>query len=167
VEHGFFPNPLPYESFGQYSAKAGAKLQDPEMSEFGALRELLSRQLIKLFRTRAEAYFAGKYMHEEYDKDGLWRYWTAVIGHGVVQYSTEDDAYVAEKSSIDGLLGNAFLRRLHTRAQWQQAKQAWTAPRDQLTVHFNHKRQGAVGSHTVRVEFIHCTHSCGPCCTSD
>jgi len=126
VEHGFFPNPLPYESFGQYSAKAGAKLQDPEMSEFGALRELLSRQLIKLFRTRAEAYFAGKYMHEEYDKDGLWRYWTAVIGHGVVQYSTEDDAYVAEKSSIDGVVG----QRLPAKAAHEGAVAASKAGMD-------------------------------------
>lgn len=136
---GFVPNPLPYESFGQYDAKAGAKLQDPEMSELDALKELVSRPLIKLLRARALAYFTANDISAEYDKDGLWRYWAAVIGHGIVQYSTEDDAYVAEKSSIDGLLGNAFLRKLHTRLQWQHAKQAWTAPRNDFTVHFNHK----------------------------
>jgi hypothetical protein len=62
-----------------------------------------------------------------------------VLAHGIVQYSAEDDAYVAEKSSIEGLLGNALLRKLHTRAQWQDAKQAWTAPRDELTAQFNRK----------------------------
>ena len=84
------------------------------MTEFEALQQLLPKQLIKLFRARAEAYFADKGMHEEYDKDGLWRYWAAVIAHGIVQYSTERDAYVVEKSSIDGLLGNGLLRKLHT-----------------------------------------------------
>lgn len=106
------------------------------MSEFEALLQLLPRQLIKLFRARAEAYFVEKDIHEEYDRDGLWRYWAAVIAHGIVQYCTEDDAYVAEKSSIDGLSGNTLL---HTRPQWQHAKQAWTAPRDDLTAHINRK----------------------------
>ena len=77
---------------------------------------------MKLFRARAEAYFTVKNVSTEYDKDGLWRYWAAVIGHGIVQYSTERDAYTAEKSSIDGLLGNGFLRKLHTRPQWQACK---------------------------------------------
>ena len=65
--------------------------------------------------------------------------WAAVIAHGIVQYSTEKDAYVANKSSIDGLLGNTFLRKLHIHARWQDAKKAWTAPRDDLTAHFNRK----------------------------
>lgn len=136
---GFIRNPVPYESFGKYSAMPGAKTEDVEMSEFGALQQLVSKRLIKIFQARAEAWFAERNMHEEYDKGGFWRYWTAVIAHGIVQYSTEDDAYVAEKSSIDGLLGNALLRKLHTRPQWQHAKQAWTATRDQLTDHFNDK----------------------------
>ena len=85
---GFQRNPISYESFGQYSAKAGAKLQHPEMSEFEALQQLLPKPLIKLFRARAEAYFAENDIHEEYDGDGLWRYWAAVIAHGIVQYCT-------------------------------------------------------------------------------
>jgi len=141
TELGFLLNPIPYQSFGMYSAKAGAKSRNSEMTELEALKELLPRRLIKLFRARAEAYFAGNDMHEEYDKDGLWRYWSAVIGHGIVQYSTERDAYVADKSSIEGLLGNALLRELHTFAQWQHAKQAWTAPRDDMTAHFNRTAQ--------------------------
>ena len=136
---GFVANPIAYESFGKYTATSGAKLRDPEMSEFEALQQLLPKPLIKLFRARAEAYFAANDIHKEYDKDGLWRYWAAVIAHGIVQYSTERDAYVAEKSSIDGLLGNGLLRKLHTFEQWQNAKQAWTATRDDLTAHFNHK----------------------------
>lgn len=139
VDLGFSSNPIPYESFGQYTAKAGAKLQKPEMTEFEALQELLPRRLIKLFRARAEAYFVDEGLNEEYDKDGFWRYLAAVIAHGIVQYSTERDAYIAEKSSIDGLLGNGLLRKLHTHSQWQHAKQAWTAPRDDLTAHFNRR----------------------------
>ncbi len=136
---GFISNPIPYQSFGKYSAKAGAKTRNSEMTELEALKELLPRRLIKLFRARAEAYFAEKKLIEEYDKDGLWRFWSAVIGHSVVQYSREKDAYVAAKSSFEGLLGNGFLRSLHTFEQWQHAKQAWTAPRDDLTAHFNSK----------------------------
>lgn len=139
VAFGFVRNPITYDSFGKYTAKAGAKKQQPEMSEFEALRELLSTQLIKLLRARAAAYFAEKDAHEEYHPDGMWRYWAAVIAHGVVKYSREKDAYVAEQSSGHGLLGNTFLRELHTLAQWQHAKQAWTAPRDALTAHFNRK----------------------------
>jgi len=141
VELGFVPNPVAYESFGQYSAKAGARLQDPGMSEWDALRALLSQALLKLLRARAEAYFAARGAHDEYDRDGVWRYWTAVIAHGIVQYATEKDAYVADKSSVEGLLGNALLRRLHTFERWQQAKQAWTAPRSEWRVHFNHKAE--------------------------
>ena len=137
MELGFTQNPIPYASVGQYSAKAGAKLQQPDMSEFDALRQLVSKPLLKVFRARAEAYFAANNLHAEYDADGVWRYWAAVIAHGIVQYSTEDDAYVADKSSVDGMLGNGLLRKLHSRAQWQRAKQAWTAPRDALTDHFN------------------------------
>lgn len=139
ADAGFIQNPIPYESFGQYTAKPGAKLQNPEMSEFEALQKLVSKRLMKLFRARAEAYFTDHDIPKEYDADGLWRYWAAVIGHGIVQYATEDDAYITEKSSIDGLLGNALLRKLHTRSQWQHAKQAWTATRDDLTRHFNRK----------------------------
>lgn len=139
TDMGFVRNPTAYESFGQYSARAGAKLQRPEMTEFEALRQLLPKQLLKLLRARARAYFVEKDIGEQYDSDGLWRYWAAVIAHGIVQYSTEDDAYVAEKSSVNGLLSNTLLRKLHTRPQWQQAKQAWTATRDDLTAHFNSK----------------------------
>ena len=137
MELGFTQNPIPYVSMGQYSAMAGAKLQQPDMSEFDALRQLVIKPLLKVFRARAEAYFAANNLHAEYDADGVWRYWAAVIAHGIVQYSTEDDAYIADKSSVDGMLGNGLLRKLHSRAQWQRAKQAWTAPRDALTDHFN------------------------------
>ena len=84
----------------------------------------MSKPSIKLFRARTEAYFAKNNIHKEYNNDGLWKYWAAVITHGVVQYSTEDDAYVTKKSSIDGLLGNLLLRKLHTHSQWKHAKQA-------------------------------------------
>lgn len=137
VELGFTQNPIPYVSMGQYSAKAGAKLQQPDMSEFDALRRLVTKPLLKVLRTRAEAYFAANNLDAEYDADGVWRYWAAVIAHGIVQYSREEDAYVAEKSSVGGMLGNGLLRRLHSRAQWQHAKQAWTAPRDAWTDQFN------------------------------
>jgi hypothetical protein len=71
---GFVLTPLPYQSFGKYTAKAGAKIHNSEMTELEALKELLPRRLIKLFRARAEAYFAENNLLEEYDKDGLWRY---------------------------------------------------------------------------------------------
>lgn len=51
--------------------KPGAKLQNPEMSEFEALRKLVSKRLMKLFRARAEAYFADHDIPKEYDADGL------------------------------------------------------------------------------------------------
>lgn len=97
VELGFTQNPIPYVSMGQYSAKAGAKLQQPDLSEFDALRRLVTKPLLKVFCARAEAYFAANNLDAEYDADGVWRYWAAVIAHGIVQYSREVDAYIAEK----------------------------------------------------------------------
>ena len=70
---GFTQNPIAYESFGKYTAKVGAKRQQPEMTEFEALQELLPRRLIELFQARAKAYFTENDMNEEYHRDGFWR----------------------------------------------------------------------------------------------
>jgi len=134
---GFRLTPVSYKNFDTYNAKPGAKLQKPDMTELEALQSLVPKQLIKVCTSRAEAYFARKEVHERFAKEDFWRYWTAVLAHGVVQYATEDDAYVAAKSSVGGLLGNGLLRRLHTREQWQHAKQAWTCTRDVWTKSFN------------------------------
>ncbi len=50
----------------------------------------------------------------------------SVIGHGIVQYAQEYDAYVSDKKSFHGLLGNSFLRELFTFKQWQEAKKLYT-----------------------------------------
>jgi len=107
--------PVSYENIDKYNAKPGAKLQKPNMTELEALQSLVPKRLIKICTSRAEAYFAQKEVHERFAKEDFWRYWTAVLAHGVVQYATEDDAYVAAKSSIEGLLLEA---RLHARARY-------------------------------------------------
>ncbi len=74
IELGFQRNPIPYETFGQYSAKSGAKLEGPEMTELEALQTLLPKRLIKVFRARAKAYLTGKDRSQEYSKGGFWKY---------------------------------------------------------------------------------------------
>lgn len=75
--------------------------------------------------------------NDQLSRTSFWSYVAAVIGHGVVQYAHERLAYVAEKSSVQGLLGNELLRTFHTFEQWQHAKQLWVLHREILTDHFN------------------------------
>jgi hypothetical protein len=107
------------------------------MTPLGALKCLIDDRVIQHVLNRAKVFNAEHNFDTKYTSSSFWRYFSAVIGHGVVQYSEERDAYVAEKSSISGLLSNDFLRSLHTFNEWQSAKQAFTGNREQLTQFFN------------------------------
>lgn len=137
VELGFKMTPLTYESFGEYSVEPGPKDRDPEMTALGALTLLMTDDLIKHFQKRAAAYARLNNIDMDYSQDGVWRYVAAVLAHGVVQYSTEEDAYRAAKSSLSGLLSNDFLRKLHTHEAWKRAKQAFAGEKEVMTHVFN------------------------------
>jgi hypothetical protein len=134
---GFTRNPISYESKGKFSANSGPKVRDESMTPLGALKCLIDDRVIQHVLNRAKVFNAEHNLDTKYTLSSFWRYFSAVIGHGVVQYSEERDAYVAEKSSISGLLSNNFLRSIHTFNEWQSAKQAFTGDREQLTLFFN------------------------------
>ncbi len=77
-------------------------------------------------------------------KEAFWKYFAAVLGHGLVKYPQERDAYVSEKSNITGLYRNQFLCDLHTFEQWQHAKQIFVLPVGHLTNAFNHRTEALV-----------------------
>lgn len=91
------------------------------------------------FVLQAKAVCAENQWKDDTSPQAFWRYFSAVIGHGIVQFSEEREAYVAEKSSVGGLLGNKFLHDMHTFEEWWHAKQMFWAPLDELTTQFNSK----------------------------
>ena len=84
--------PLTYESFGEYSLEPGPKDRNPEMTALGVLTLLMTDDLSKHFQKRAAAYAHSNNIDIDYSIEGVWRYASAVLAHGVVQYSTEEDA---------------------------------------------------------------------------
>ena len=137
VQLGFQKTPLTYESFGRSSVEPGPKNRYPEMTALGALTLLMTDELIIHFQKRAKAYARANDVNVDCSIEAIWRYVAAVLAHGIVQYSTEEDAYKAAKSSLNGLLSNDFLRQLHTHEAWKRAKQAFTGDKDVMTSVFN------------------------------
>ena len=138
---GFVRNPIAYHSHGKFTAMPGPKEPDPSISPLGALQKLMDKQVVNYFLKRTRAALAGKYKENSIDNCSFWRYFIGVLGHGIVKYAEERDAYVAEKSSIHGLLSNNLLRSLHTFSEWQEAKQLFTGTRNDLTIFFNKASQ--------------------------
>ncbi len=136
VDEGFVSRPLAYDSFGAFTAKSGPKYPDKAQTPLAALR-LITDQVVDFFLRSAAYKLAEKEIDRKLTPSGFWSYVSATIGHGIVQHAHEQDAYVADKSSVSGLLGNDFLRNLHTLEGWKLAKQIWVGTRDQLTEFFN------------------------------
>ncbi len=119
----------------------GPKKQDPNLSPWGALQILLGDTLIGYLCDQAKRVTTANGWNDDTSVDAFWKYWVAVISHGLVQYPEERDAYVAAKSSISGLLSNDFLRTLHHFEGWQHAKQMFVAEKEFLTDSFNGKAE--------------------------
>lgn len=98
---------------------------------------MITDQVVDFFLRSAAHKLAEKDINKKLSSSGFWSYVSATIGHGIVQHAHERDAYVADKSSVSGLLGNDFLRNLHTLEEWQLAKQIWVGTREQLSEFFN------------------------------
>lgn len=136
-EVGFVSRELPYVSHGKFTAIPGPKQKNQSLTPLAALKLFVSTSLVEYLLRRARAFVAEKSLQMEPMVDDFWRYFSAVLGHGIVQYPEEQDAYVGDKRRVAGLLGNELLRRLHSFDEWQRAKQMFTGTRDDLTDHFN------------------------------
>ncbi len=98
---------------------------------------LINSDVQKYFLKQAEKNIAEEELDIKPTLGMFWSYVSAIIGHGIVQYTHERDAYISEKSNISGLLGNDFLRKLHTFKDWQEAKKIWCGSREDLSDLFN------------------------------
>jgi len=137
TDEGFVKRPVGYASYGKFKGSGGPKNLDKNLTPLGALRELLGNQLPQRFSLVAKATAAEKGWTDDTSITAFWKYFAAVIGHGLVQYVEERDAYVAPKSSIAGLYGNEFLSLLHNFHQFQHAKQMFALTVNELETIFN------------------------------
>jgi hypothetical protein len=144
VQAGFVPKPISNPYYGPFTLKPGPKDPNPNISPFEAVHLFIDNGLIKQFQLNALANNSAKQWGEDCSKEAFWKYFAAVLGHGLVEYPQERDAYVAEKSNIAGLYRNQFLCDLHTFEQWQHAKQIFVLPVGHLTNAFNRRTEALV-----------------------
>jgi hypothetical protein len=139
ASQGFTSRPVGYESFGKFSASSGPRDRAQAPTPLAAVRCFLTDDVLALFLSSAKEKNLDGTVINETTLESFWRYFCATIGHGIVNYRQERDAYVHKNSSLSGLLGNDLLRSLHSLEQWKHAKKLWTLPRDTLTECFNKK----------------------------
>lgn len=156
---GFVGKPVTYRSFGKFTANSGPRHPGLATTPLGAFQCMMNSDVIQLFIHTGKSVAAEKGITIESSAHEVYRYVVATIGHGIVQYAHEQDAYVAEKSDVCGLLGNDLLRSLHTEKRWQDAKQAFSVDRDQLTDHFNK----ISGEQWIPSQFVELSYFCFPC----
>jgi len=130
---GFTKNPISYESKGKFTANSEPNVRDKSMTPLGALQQFIDDRVIQHLLNSTKVFNADNNIDIINTSSSFWRYFAAVIGHGVVQYSEERDALVAEKSSVPGLLSNDFLQSLHIFNEWQSGIQAFTGDHEHLT----------------------------------
>ncbi len=94
-------------------------------------------EVLKCFLLHAKKNAVANGMAEIENINGFWKFFAATIGHGIVDYAQEKDAYVGKNSDLSGLLKNSFLQSLHTLEEWRLSKEVWCMPRDELTAFFN------------------------------
>ncbi len=128
TDEGFIKRPV-------VKGSGGPKTLDKNLTPLGALRELLGDQLPQRFSLVAKATAAEKGWRDDTSITAFWKYFTAVVGHGVVHYAEERDAYVP-KSSVAGLYGNSLLSALHDFSQFQNAKQMFALTANELETAF-------------------------------
>jgi len=125
--------------FGKFTQVPGPKNPDVNLSPLQALRLFVNDTLATRFSNSAAKVSSQNQWTDETSVHAFWKYFAAVLGHGIVQYAEERQAYVAEKSSVAGLLSNSFLRDLHTFEEWQHAKQLFAMSHIDLSAHFNQR----------------------------
>lgn len=125
--------------FGKYTKVSGPKNPNAKLSPLQALRLFVNDDLATRFSESAAKVSSENQWSDETSVLAFWKYFAAVLGHGIVQYAEERHAYVAEKSSVAGLLSNSFLRDLHTFEEWQHAKQLFAVSHIDLSSHFNQR----------------------------
>jgi hypothetical protein len=139
VEAGFQARPISNPYYGPFALKPGPKNPSPDHSPLEVLQLYMDDALIKQFIINACKVQTEKKWEDEVSHGAFWRYVTAVLADGVVQYAEEQDAYRSSKANVAGLYGNSLLRNLHTFEQWQHAKQMFYVPLGVLTDAFNRK----------------------------
>ncbi len=137
VALGFTSSPKPYESFGKFTLKSGPCFPEKAQTPLDALRCLVDDAVVSRFLLHAKKNAAANNIEANTEVSHFWRFFAATIGHGIVDYAQEKDGYVGKNSSVCGLLGNEFLKSLHTQEEWISAKTIWNMPRDELTLFFN------------------------------
>ncbi len=141
VQAGFVLKPISNPYYGPFTLKSGPKDPNPNISPFEAIHLFIDDGLIKQFQLNALAINAAKEWNEDCTKEAFWKYFAAVLGHGLVKYPEERDAYTSEKSNVAGLYRNQFLCDLHTFEQWQHSKQIFSLPVGPLTEAFNRRTE--------------------------
>lgn len=134
---GFTSKPLPYESFGKFTANSGPRFPAPARSPLAALRCFLTDEVLAQLVSNASHLEVPNATPEEKAPMWFWRFFCATLAHGIVQQRYERDAFVSRESPLHALLGNKFLQSLHSREQWKRAKKIWWLSRDELTKIFN------------------------------
>ncbi len=137
VTLGFTSSPKPYESFGKFTLKSGPCFPEKAQTPLDALRCLVDDAVVARFILHAKKNAAENHIEANTEVSHFWRFFAATIGHGIVDYAQEKDAYVGKNFNVCGLLGNEFLKSLHTQEAWTSAKTIWNMPRDELTSFFN------------------------------